>query len=230
MSVAIQSKPALIPEVGAEVLLMHKTGGKLVTRLDGVTQYFWTLRLSAPPLVDLVPDMALQLNYSDGLTMFSGACKIQSLAQGGRVLVIKTPNWTKSRPLRLSPRFDLSLPASVVLPKGDFVSEFVPRTEARILNISQSGVLLGLRAPLPENNHRILVLTDTKYMLGAAGVSALFSAEYVRHDTKSSNAKYPCTYGLAFGSLPPLYKQALAALLDKMSKEQKPSPVSSLSF
>lgn len=224
MTIAINPYFAPTPVHGSQFLLNLRNGAKVITQIDDTSQHFWTLQVrSAPPGV-LVQGVAANVSYSDGRSLFTGACKVQSLTQGGRRLVIKAPTWFKSRPVRKFHRYSLSLPTSLVLPAGDYC-HFVPRTEARILNISEGGVLLGLREPLSYEGKRFLLLADTSEAIGStAGVNVYFPAKRVRQEQqKSPNSQYPHTYGLAFGPLPPLYRQALALMLDQIGERQQSS-------
>jgi hypothetical protein len=223
VSIAINPYFAPTPVTGAQLLLNLRNGGKVVTHIDDTSQHFWTLRVRSAPPGALSNGVVANVNYSDGVSLFNGACKVQSLGQGGRRLVIKTPTWFKSRPMRKFQRFNLSLPTSLVLPQDDFC-HFVPRTEARILNISEGGVLLGLREPLAYHGKRILLLADTSQVMGNAGSNVYFATKRVRQEQqKSPDKNYPYTYGLAFGNLPPLYKQLLDLLLDQVGEGQQSS-------
>lgn len=213
MSIVPKAIPVPVPVVTAQVVLNLRNGARVITQLDDASQHFWTLQVrSAPPGV-LSSGIVASVSYSDHQHMYSGACKVQSLAQGGRRLVIKAPTWFKSRPLRRFERYNLVLPASVVVPQGDFC-HFIPRTEASILNISEGGVLLGARQPLPGNGRRLLLLTDTSPAIGAAGGNVCFSASFVRQDGALHDSQFPHSYGLCFGHLPPLYQQSLQLMLD----------------
>jgi hypothetical protein len=216
MSITMNSRIFPIPVLGGQVVLILKQGGKIVTQLNDVSQHFWTLLVRSAPPAALIPGTIANIRYSDGKQVYTGACKVQAQAQSGRRLVIKAPVWFKSRPLRRFERYNLLLPATLLLADEE-VCEFIPHTEACILNISEGGALVGVRKPLSAQNKRLILLADATEATGVAGGNVYFSARKIRQEEQSSDDRFPHTYGLSFGHLAPLYKQTLSLMLTRMA-------------
>jgi len=217
MSIAINPDYAPVPVTGAQVLLNLKNGGRVVTQLDDMSQHFWTLQVRSAPPGALVNGLVANISYADSTHLYNGACKVQSLALGGRRVVIKKPNWFESRPVRRFERYALDLPTALLVQDGDY-THYIQRSDARILNISEGGVLLALRQPLPTKNKRVLLLADTAMVTGGAGGHAYFAAKVVRFEQQAPTNQFSYRCGLSFGQMPPLYRQILDLVIDRASE------------
>lgn len=209
----ISKLPVLRPKQVVTLSLKHS---KIQATFDKYVVNDWWVQSSAGNIGLIEYATSLHVSFVHDAQVFSGLAKVLSVSVRDERLVLAAPTRLKSRPMRKHQRVKVRLPCAVVtMSSGDEQCRYTRRDDGAMLDISQSGTLIGCNSELPMNPRKVMLL----FSIDANdpynhGLQLYVPGRVVRRAAEVKDKTFGFYYGVEFDTMVPTFQAMLVEFIE----------------